>query len=510
MNGDRTIVIGLDGGHFELLNAWIEAGELPTIKKLLDTGVSGDLQSVLPPTTSPNWKAYSTGKNPGKLGIFWWENIDVENKRVYYPGERRSRHTEYWEIIDDREEIGVVGVPTTYPPREINGFYVSGAPDAEETGYTHPPHIEDELKRNLDYRVTKHHELKFDRNKATEEILDLIDLRFSTAKYLLEEFDISFLQVSTFYINSLHHFLWDDERTLGAWKTVDHHLADLITKQDNVILMSDHGSTPIQYTFHINSWLQQEGYLSARTASSQYLQDLGITTDLLIPLATKLGVRDLAEKIAPQWLINRIPNKQGQLNREQKSDAIDWEDSMAIASGQGPIYLIMDRSDPRYESMRTEIRQKLEAVRRPDGKPVVETVHNGEDIYTSEYASERPDLVAEQADDIHIPGGLGHEDVFTNPEEIPWIAENKQSGLFVAAGPDFSTGTIEGLSIIDLAPTLLHLHGCQIPGGMDGKVMKSVFKRGSAPHSTQEAYSDRSAKTDELRRIKKAVSKMEI
>ncbi|MFW6121196.1 MAG: alkaline phosphatase family protein, partial [Petrotogales bacterium] len=72
----RVIVIGLDGAHFELIEPWLKKGELPNIKKCIEEGVSADMEVCLPPVTSPNWKCYSTGLNPGKLGIFWWENID--------------------------------------------------------------------------------------------------------------------------------------------------------------------------------------------------------------------------------------------------------------------------------------------------------------------------------------------------------------------------------------------------------------------------------------------------
>ena len=110
----RTVVVGLDGGHFELIQPWIDDGKLPNIERAIETGVSTDLDSVLPPVTSPNWKSYATGKNPGELGIFWWENIDVENERVYYPTERKNAHAEFWELIGEKESAGiVVGTPTT-------------------------------------------------------------------------------------------------------------------------------------------------------------------------------------------------------------------------------------------------------------------------------------------------------------------------------------------------------------------------------------------------------------
>jgi predicted AlkP superfamily phosphohydrolase/phosphomutase len=154
MEAKKTIVLGLDGGHFELIKLWIDDGELPNIRRVVEEGVTADMQSVLPPVTSPNWKAYATGKNPGKLGIFWWENVDMAGKRVYYPDDRKSAHPEFWEIIGDNRSAGVINVPTTYPPREVEPFIIAGAPDARNFGFTYPPDIEDEVVQELDYRVT--------------------------------------------------------------------------------------------------------------------------------------------------------------------------------------------------------------------------------------------------------------------------------------------------------------------------------------------------------------------
>ena len=43
MIGEKTIVFGLDGAHFELIESWIEAGHLPNIKRAINDGVTADL-----------------------------------------------------------------------------------------------------------------------------------------------------------------------------------------------------------------------------------------------------------------------------------------------------------------------------------------------------------------------------------------------------------------------------------------------------------------------------------
>ncbi|PHQ45421.1 hypothetical protein DJ68_12935 [Halorubrum sp. C3] len=477
MIGEKTIVVGLDGAHFELIEPWIEAGELPNIERAIDNGVTAHSQSVLPPVTSPNWKAYATGKNPGKLGIFWWENVDMADERVYYPDERKSTNTEYWELIGEQSSACVVNVPTTYPPRTSAAMVVAGAPDGADSGYTQPPELEAELRDELGYRVTKETPITSQPDAAAAEIIDLIDLRFRAGKYLLNQYDPNFLQITTFYLNSLHHFFWDDEQTLRGWTVVDDHLGEFLDAGYNVVLMSDHGATEIETVFHINAWLEREGYLISDMGMIKALSSAGITAERLIDVTSRLGVRRLAKRVTPRWILDRIPTKGGEVSRERKTVNINWNKTTALASGQGPVYIDSEIAD--YESVRSSLIEELSSLTGPDGKPIATAVHRGEDVYDGPYLDEAPDIVVEQRNGIHIQGGLGRSEVFTKPEADGWYGENKRDGLFVGAGPDFTTGSIEEFSILDLAPTLLHLHGCAVPADMDGTVRTAAFSEDS-------------------------------
>lgn len=60
--------------------------------------------------------------------------------------------------------------------------------------------------------------------------------------------------------------------------------------------------------------------------------------------------------------------------------------------------------------------------------------------------------------------------------------EHRKFGIFVAAGPDFKKGEKAfGISLIDIAPTLLHLHGLPIGNDMDGKPLLEIFKNPGTP-----------------------------
>lgn len=142
-----TIVVGLDGAHWELLDPWIKSGELPAIEKLRSKGVSGELISCLPPVTCPNWKCYSTGQNPGKLGVYWWEIVDKDQHKITSSTGADFTSLEIWDYLNKGGiETGIINMPTTYPPRELDGYLVSGGPDSESRGYAYPQELEHDLE----------------------------------------------------------------------------------------------------------------------------------------------------------------------------------------------------------------------------------------------------------------------------------------------------------------------------------------------------------------------------
>jgi predicted AlkP superfamily phosphohydrolase/phosphomutase len=469
----KLVVIGLDGAHFELINPWLESNELPNIKRVMEKGLYADMEVCLPPVTSPNWKCYSTGKNPAKLGIFWWENIDTKGKRVYYPGERKNEQREIWDYLGDAGyRVCVIGTPLTYPPKKVNGIMISGALDSTENGFTYPGELEEELKRRYDYRVHPEHNIRVDRKQAIEDMHELIDLRFRVALDLMEEQgDFDFVQTSTYYLNILQHFLWDDDATKQGWKIVDRYVGKLLRKEPetNLIFMSDHGSNRIKTTFNINSWLEKEGYLryNSRYKLAKSLSRIGINKENLEWLSEKLSLRPLLKSLVPGRVIQEIPTREGRFGKEAKSDKVDWDKSDAVASGQGPVYVM-------NKARLAEIKRKLEELETPEGKAVLNGVFAKDEIYDGQYIDEAPDLVMDQSPNIHITGRVGGRDIFGRPDI--WKAENKKTGLFIACGPDFKAGgKLESVSILDLAPTILALYGIEKPQDMDGKVRDEVF-----------------------------------
>src|SRR5690348_5406818 len=118
-NGQRVIVLGIDGGTWTMIEPMMAAGELPNLKKLYDGGLHGVLESR-PPILSPVvWTTIFTGFGFAKHGVKDWKTSQSSNRRV----------SAIWEILRDKKKnVDVFNVPATWPPDQINGVMLSGFP----------------------------------------------------------------------------------------------------------------------------------------------------------------------------------------------------------------------------------------------------------------------------------------------------------------------------------------------------------------------------------------------
>jgi predicted AlkP superfamily phosphohydrolase/phosphomutase len=377
-----TIVIGLDGGNWPLIEQRISEGHLPNFGRLVSEGASGVSRSYLPPVTCPNWKCYAAGKNPGKLGVYWWELIDTDERSMTLPDSRNFTSPEIWDYLNDAgQRAGVINLPMSYSPRPIDGVMIAGRPRSRERRYTKPDELQSELEERFDYRVHPENVLTSNRNSQSEVemIHDLLRVRMRAAKAMLEERDLSFLHLTLFHLNILQHYFWNSPETKQAWQIIDEELEPFVDGEYNVVLMSDHGRTEIDTVLFINEWLKQRGYLTTKRSLSSALYDIGITQDRLAMLARTLQFEEFVRPFVPRVVIERFPSDDGVV-REEKLNMVDWESTAAVGSGQGLVYTIADN-----EAKRKRILSSLEAdladETSPNGRPIAEAVYRREGIY---------------------------------------------------------------------------------------------------------------------------------
>ncbi len=483
----KIFVVGLDGCSWRLLDRWIEAGELPFMRKIKEEGCWGESESCLPPVTAPNWKCYSTGTNPGKLGIFWWENVDFVNQRLVLPRSDLFHGKDLWDYLGEAGlKVAVVNMPTTFPPKPVNGALVAGGPDALDNGFTYPTHLEQQLRDKLGYSVhpPRVGVIDQDPEAAAKQIIPLLDLRFKAVEHIANEVKPDFIHMTLYYINVLQHHLWDHPLVLEAWKLIDRNLSKLYQKFPDwtFLYMVDHGTNQVVTQFNISRWMEEEGYLVLRQDRiRELLHRVGINRERVAGIAAALGIKNwLKSRLSPEARAF-LPSNAGIVPHTGRAALIDWEKSKVVPSGQGPIYLNPRLTSSELSALRRELKSKLSGLKDDLGNPIVKQIFEREEIYRGPHLRIAPDLVIDQADGIHISASVGYRQPFQRPTK--WLAENHKFGLFGALGPCITRGRLaKSIRIVDIAPTILHAYGLPISPEIDGEVLKVIFADKSEPY----------------------------
>jgi len=491
-----AIVLGLDGATWDVLDPLIEAGRLPNLARLRREGYDGVLESTFPPITAPAWLSMATGQNPGKTGVFYFQNrTDPDSFSFEMLGSDEFEGRSFWDVIDARgRSVGVFNFPMLYPPYALdNGFQVSGLGAPEDDSITAPAELRAELDEVTDgYTVkvpyadpkysgrpdallTDLHEALRTRSAAIEHLLT--DRRPSVFFGVVSVTDWAQHYFWRYYDET--HALYDPEvardhgDALGElWERVDETVgmvADVAEREGAVLfVVSDHGFGPVNETFHSNTWLEATGFQAAG--------DRSLLTELRTTYFQHL--RRVGEPIAaavPQ--LNDLITAIGRRIRGSPEDTIDMEDSLVFAPRQnftcGMLFMLSD--DPADEQA---VVDALESLTREDGQPVDPTVYRAEDLYHGDRLDVAPDVLFE-IDGFECgvdPRPRADDAVFTTgPPSVARSGGHRRDGIYVVAGEGVEPGSGGRRSLLDVAPTLLYALDTPIPEVMDGEALTDAF-----------------------------------
>ena len=515
MNRRKVLVIGLDGATLDLLNPLVEEGEFPILKKMFENGVVGELRTVFPPVTAAAWASFMTGKNPGKHRIFEF----LLRKDGSFDREPVSADTcsgqAIWDLVSNvGKKVGVVNVPVTYPPRQVNGFLISGmlTPPGDER-FSFPKTLLPDLERRFGKYRLLHTEVYSPGRvgDVIEELFQVFEYRLKTSRYLLEHHDWDFFMVHFAGIDRLQHELWHifdpthprhdpDEaakfgsRIMSFFREMDTGLQQLVQSAGEeavVILMSDHGFGPIHKFVNFNIWLMESGYLKLKedfvTRVKYALFSKGFTPGLLYKLAMKLG---LAKLRLSGGLVQR--HKLIRLLKAMflSMSSVDWSRTRAYSRGNyGQMFINLKGREPQgivepgreYEELCDEIIHDLRQLRDPQtGEKIIGEILTKEEFYNGPYVDKAPDISFIARDMRYKPLGILEfasrhliEDTFGNS------GDHRMNGLIALMGEGIRENEIiSGAQIIDVAPTILYLLGLPVPVDMDGRVLKEALQEG--------------------------------
>jgi predicted AlkP superfamily phosphohydrolase/phosphomutase len=484
----RFLVLGLDGGTFDLLDPLMAAGELPFLKSLVHRGVRAPLRSVYPAKTIPAWYSFATGKDPGELGIFGFTEPDGGPGRSKLVQTFRPAEA-FWDTLSRvGVKVGVLNFPfrTAYP---LHGFVVPGMYTGVNA--TYPVALSKEIHETIGesyppelpvYRDATRTEWMAEATKAVEQ-------RGKVAATLAERHKPGFLFTLFRETDRVEHQLWTELTRPAAeipadlltfWRAVDRACEQVDTAFRSAggpavtLVISDHGHGPIHSDFLTNRWLAQEGFLHFRGGADVsrrkllgrlmlYAQKIEVARKVMRPLVD--FVRDgrraqIAEIVG------------GGTSFEQFSKRIDWERTTAFSYPipEG-IYLNPNNPDltpERREAIRSEIRRRLEAY--PDAHIEVldpETIYRGRNLSQAPSLLIRVDsMFTEPRMDFGYPRALIRE----RPDYFCGSGTHRMNGILIGAGDSIRPGTsVSTLNLVDVAPTILEGMGYDVPSEMAGR-----------------------------------------
>ncbi|GGN13883.1 alkaline phosphatase family protein [Halarchaeum nitratireducens] len=421
-DGPRVAFIGIDGVPYSLVADHPEVFE--NLTAMAQDGAGGAIESIVPPESSACWPSLTTGVNPGKTGVYGFQDRETGTYDTYVPMGRDVQATRLWDRVTDADRrASVFNVPVTFPPqrnvdRMVSGFLSPGVKKA-----SHPSDVGDYLDE-LGYRIDVNAKLGHDEDKTefVEDAHHTLDKRYEAFDHYLtgDDWDLFFGVFMT--TDRVNHFLFEDyerdgenkEEFLDFYDQVDDYIGKLReAAPDDVtfVVASDHGFTTLDYEVHLNHWLEERGWLSFEDDEHDSLADID-------------------------------------------------DDTRAYAFVPGRFYLNLEGREPRgsvaqedYYEVRDELKAEIEALEGPNGEPVVARVVEKEDAFAGDHDEIAPDLVAIPNHGFDLKAGFrGSETVFDKgPRNGMHSFDN---ATLVTDAPEVA---IDEANLFDLTPTMLDL-----------------------------------------------------
>lgn len=469
----ELLSLGLDGAAWHKLADMISEDELPALERLVETGATGTLESVHPPVTCPAWRCSTSGKNPGKLGVYWWLGLDRETGEMTPPDARTFDTADVWDYLSDAgHRSAIVNVPMTYPPPVTDGLMVGGfgAPFEFDVGesITHPSAFEAELRDRYDWRIGID---DVTASGGVEETYDLIRSRFELLLDILEEAEYDYVHLTLFYINVLQHKFGDGPETAEGWRIIDEYLGRLpesLTK----LVYSDHGHAHIDRTFVVNKYLVDRGYLEFENSAADGVTGRVYSTLKRLGISPRTAAR-IGGTVLPDPLFERVVESGYPVPTFELAERVDWANSKAVALSQGPLYVNRDLLGPEAGAFRAQLRDELDALSF-DGERPLERVHDAAEVYHGAHLSSAPDLLLVPAEGWEIYGGITPTPV--ERQVTSWTSGNHRDGIVLLHGPDVGAGEVGTRALVDVMPTVLRYFDCPVPSDVDGTAIESAFE----------------------------------
>ncbi len=284
---NKLLLIGWDAADWKLIGPLLAKGLMPNLKKVINSGVYGNMSTMNPPYSPMLWSSVATGKTPDKHGVLGFIEVTPDRKAVRPVTVNSRKSRALWNIFHNQGmKSNLVGWWPSFPAEPINGVIVTdkyqkvnrdpAKKSPLKEGTIHPQSLVKDLVdlRMFPWELTKEHILPFipkagkiDQTNPKNRLVDFSNVMShavsiqNAATYLLRETEWDFMGVYYDFIDHLCHGFMkfhppkldgipDDKYEIykdvvnSAYRFQDMMLGrklELIDENTTVIIMSDHG-----------------------------------------------------------------------------------------------------------------------------------------------------------------------------------------------------------------------------------------------------------------------------
>jgi predicted AlkP superfamily phosphohydrolase/phosphomutase len=480
---DKTVIIGLDGATFTVLDPLIAEGHCPELGKLVANGVRAELCSTPHPLTPPAWTTLMTGRSPGHHGVFDFLRAERRASGAFFTltDFRDIRCETIWTLVSRQGgSVTSLNFPLMSPPPEVNGSIVPGQLSHRHLRRNvHPKHLFEELKAlpsfdpkalNWDFEREK----KAMQNIPDEELVEWTESHIvrerhwmDALRHVMRTAPADLTAVLFDGVDKLQHTCWRfldpaalptdpnpverrvRELCIEYFRALDGFIGEIVQiagPDARIFLASDHGFGGSTTVFRANTWLHEQGLLAWPAGDGHRLGAGG---------ALKAG--------------HHVPIDMERTQAYAQSAATNGiHIRVAQSPGDGGV------PPEDYHRFRDALIDRLLQIRHPRiGVPIVKDILKREDAFPGPCMEEAPDLTLVMHDHSFISVLRTTEVVSERPT---LTGTHFPEGIFIAHGPGIRRGfAASQQSILDCAATYLHSLCLPVPEDFESRVIEDVF-----------------------------------
>ena len=487
----KTIIIGLDGATFDIINPLASAGRLPNLSRLMREGARAPLRSTILPNSFPGWASCTTGTTEGMHGVFspFIKNPSSYTVRAMSGRDIMTRNA--WDVVSNHGGRSIVlNVPTTYPPEPLNGMMVTGMlTPGLASEFTYPGSLKADLLAAIPNYLIEPERIP-DKHARAAEFRRTIEVQEQALSFLMARGEWDFLMIVFAVLDRAQHDYWADmdpahprhdpntppefrEFVHETYERLDAAVGRLIGRlphDSRVFVVSDHGFCSELFEVRVNEVLADAGLLAFKSGRQ-----------------TRARVRSLGEKISRRLAPPRSNGSVLDRKVEYGSaylDEIDWAHTRAFFSQDKGVWVNLAGreiegivSDGQFDKVVEDARDALLALVSPeDGARVFERVIRREEAFKGLYTSRLPDLVMTTQRDEYVYNERPSYGEKIVPADST-TGTHSRDGIFIAWGKGITAGAeLKQPNLRDVGPTALASLGCPMTADMDGRALMEVFE----------------------------------